>query len=420
MTPADTVALLRRGCADLISEAELIQKLQTGRPLIIKAGFDPTAPELHLGHTVLLRKLRHFQDLGHKVIFLIGDATGLVGDPSGQQQSRRLLTWEEVRANAKTYAEQVQGILRTERTVFEVRYNSEWFLGRSPQNRTQGLEQFDFTKWVQLASHTTVARLLERDDFSKRMKAGKPLSMLELFYPLMQGYDSVKIAQQHGHCDVELGGTDQTFNLLMGRELLKAYGLETQVVLTMPLLEGVDGVQKMSKSVGNHIGLHDAPGEMFGKLMKIPDELIVKYFTLLTDVDTAHLADLTDRLAKRLINPRDAKADLAADVVTRYHSVEAAQQARHEFTRVFSEHHAPTEMPTVVLEASLIAEGAVKIVDLLVHAKLAESRNDARRLLQQKAVKLNDVVVTTPTVPLAQAQGAVLKVGRHFRQLLAP
>ncbi len=420
MTHSEALVLIRRGSAELISEAELVQKLQTGRQLIIKAGFDPTAPELHLGHTVLLRKLRHFQDLGHKVIFLIGDATGLVGDPSGQQQARRLLTWDEVRANATTYHDQVKSILRTDHPLLEVRYNSEWFLGRSPQNRTKGLELFDFTKWVQLASKYTVARLIERDDFSKRMKAGKPLSMLELFYPLMQGYDSVKIAEQYGHCDVELGGTDQTFNLLVGRELLREYGYEPQVVLTMPLLEGLDGTNKMSKSLGNHIGIHEVATEMFGKLMKIRDELIVKYYTVLTDVETSRLADLKDRLAKRLLNPRDAKADLATDVVTRYHGVEAAQRARQEFTRVFSDRQMPTDIPTVALDASLIAEGAVKMIDVLVIAKLADTRNEARRLIQQNGVKLNDVVVTTPTVPLQQAMDAVLKVGRHFRKLVAP
>ncbi len=419
-SPPDALKLIRRGCAELITEAELAEKLNTGRPLIIKAGFDPTAPDLHLGHTVLLRKLRHFQDLGHHVIFLIGDATGLVGDPSGRQQGRRVLTWDDVRANAQTYADQVKALLLTDRQHLDVRYNSEWFLGRSPQNRTQGLELFDFTKWVQLASRYTVARLIERDDFASRLKARKPLSVLELVYPLMQGYDSVKIAEQYGRCDVEIGGTDQPFNLLVGRELLKAYGFEPQVVLTLPLLEGVDGVHKMSKSLGNHIGLTDSVTDMFGKLMKIPDELIVKYFTLLTDVEAAQLADLKDRLAKRLLNPRDAKADLATDVATRYHGQAAAWQARQEFMRVFSERQAPAEMPTVTLEASLMADGAVKMVDLLVAAKLAESKNEARRLIQQHGVKLNDAPVTAPTVPLAQAQGAVLKVGRHFRKLLAP
>ncbi|MBI4343660.1 MAG: tyrosine--tRNA ligase, partial [Candidatus Omnitrophica bacterium] len=262
MSLTEALEQIRRGSVEIISEAELAEKLTAGRPLNIKAGFDPTAPDLHLGHTVLLRKLRHFQNLGHKVIFVIGDATGLVGDPSGQSQTRKALTWDEVRVNAATYQQQVRKILLTDRARFEVRYNSEWFLGRSPQNRPAGLEQFDFMKFVQLASHATVARLIERDDFAKRLKANKPVSFLELFYPLMQGYDSVKLAEQHGACDVELGGTDQKFNLLMGRELLKAYGRAQQVVLTMPLLEGTDGVQKMSKSLGNHIGIEEPPGQM--------------------------------------------------------------------------------------------------------------------------------------------------------------
>ncbi len=410
--------LIRRGCGDIISEAELTRKLRLGRQLIIKAGFDPTAPDLHLGHTVLLRKLRHFQDLGHKVIFLIGDATGLVGDPSGQTQTRRLLTWEEVRANAVTYQQQVRTILRTDRTLFEVRYNSEWFLGRSPQNRTQGLELFDFSKWVALASKYTVARLIERDDFARRLKAGKPLSLLELFYPLMQGYDSVKIAEQHGHCDVELGGSDQTFNLLVGRDLLREYGHEPQVVLTLPLLEGTDGVHKMSKSLGNHVGISEPPGEMFGKLMSIADALIIRYLTLLTDTDDAVLQRVAFHLKDRTLNPRDIKADLAAEIVKMYHGEAAAQQAREEFRKVFSKREMPSTMPAVSVRGD--AKGAVNLVELLVQEGLAKTNNDARRLIRQKAVKLNGQVLTAPTVPRQQAIGAVLQVGpRHFRKLVA-
>lgn len=398
-----------------MSEAELRQKLQTGRQLVVKAGFDPTAPDLHLGHTVLLRKLRHFQDLGHKVILLIGDATGLVGDPSGQTQTRRLLTWDEVRINAQTYQQQVKDILLTTRRVFEVRYNSEWFLGRSPQNRLQGLETFDFSKWVQLASRYTVARLIERDDFAKRLKAGKPLSMLELFYPLMQGYDSVKIAEQHGHCDIELGGTDQTFNLLVGRELLKEFGHEPQVVITMPLLEGTDGVAKMSKSLGNHIGIDDAPGEMFGRLMSIPDPLIVKYFTLLTDVEDSFLKDLERTLKARTINPRDAKAELAETLVGMYHGSEAAQAARQEFFKVFSERKMPSEMPVARVEAETL-----NLVDLLVAEKLAKTKNEARRLLKQGGVKLDGKPVKDPSMPAAHlAPESVLQVGsRRFLKLV--
>jgi len=415
----DPLALIRRGCVDLINEAELKQKLASRRPLIIKAGFDPTAPDLHLGHTVLLRKLRHFQDLGHQVIFLIGDATALVGDPSGQTQVRRMLTWEEVRTNSQTYLQQVKTILRTERHLLEIRYNSEWFLGRSPQNRTQGLETFDFTKWLQLASRYTVARVIERDDFSQRLKSGKPLSFLELCYPLMQGYDSVKIAEQYGHCDVELGGTDQTFNLLLGRDLLKEYGHEPQVVLTLPLLEGLDGTNKMSKSLGNHVGIHDASVDMFGKLMSIPDSLIIKYFTLLTDTDEAALQQMDQRMRTRQVNPRDVKADLATALVTLYHSADAAAAAKQEFFKVFSQRQTPTDMPTVTLDSSLVEDGKVKLVELLVAAKLADSKNEARRLLKQSAVKLNGTAVTEPTVSITTASGATLQVGpRHFRRLI--
>ena len=406
MDLASRLSLIRRGALQVITEAELRQKLQTGRPLIVKAGFDPTAPDLHLGHTVLLRKLRHFQDLGHKVLFLIGDATALVGDPSGQTQTRPLLTWEQVRDNARTYLQQAQNILRADRAVFEVRYNSEWFLGRSPQNRLHGLETFDFTKWVQLSSKYTVARLIERDDFAKRLKAGKPLSLLELFYPLMQGYDSVKIAEQYGHCDVELGGTDQTFNLLVGRELLKEFGHEPQAVLTLPLLEGLDGVAKMSKSLGNHVGINDTPSEMFGKLMSVPDPLIVKYLTLLTDVEEARLATY--------LNPRDAKAEMAAEVVTLYHGADAARQAREEFAKVFSKRELPTQMPTVEVPLA----DAVSIVELLVSERLTKTKNEARRLLRQGGVKLNGVPVHGPDVSWARGTEAVLQVGsRHFRKL---
>ena len=414
MDLASRLSLIHRGVLQVITEADLRQKLQTGRPLIIKAGFDPTAPDLHLGHTVLLRKLRHFQDLGHKVLFLIGDATALVGDPSGQTQTRPLLTWEQVRDNARTYLQQAEKVLSTDRAVFEVRYNSEWFLGRSPQNRLHGLETFDFTKWVQLSSKYTVARLLERDDFAKRLAAGKPLSLLELFYPLMQGYDSVKIAEQYGHCDVELGGTDQTFNLLVGRELLREFGHEPQAVLTLPLLEGTDGVHKMSKSLGNHVGISEAPPEMFGKLMSVPDPLIVKYLTLLTDVEAARLEQVERDVAARRVNPRDAKADMAAEVVKLYHGADAARRAREEFAKVFSKRELPTEMPVVEVPTA----EAVSVVELLVSERLVKTKNEARRLLRQGGVKLDGVPVQGPDVSWAPGVEAVLQVGsRHFRKL---
>ena len=416
--PTTALHLIRRGAVEIISEKDLRAKLQTHRPLIVKAGFDPTAPDLHLGHTVLLRKLRHFQDLGHTVIFLIGDATGLVGDPSGMSQTRQVLSWDQVRLNATTYQQQVRKILSVERGVFEVRYNSEWFLGRSPQMRVSGLETFDFSKLVTLASNTTVARLIERDDFAKRLKAGKPVTFLELFYPLMQAYDSVKIAEQYGACDVELGGTDQTFNLLLGRELLRAYGHAPQVVLTMPLLEGTDGVQKMSKSLNNSIGIAEPPGQIFGKLMSIPDSLMTAYLTLLTDVSEDRIQTIQRQLKARKVNPRDVKVELAEEIVTCYHSAEAAQQAKEEFRRVFSMRQPPREIPELPLPAAQ-GDGTIEVAGLLVTAKLAASRNEARRLLRQGGVKLNGAPLTTPTIPVANSVGAVLQVGpRRFRRLV--
>ena len=415
MTLAEQIERLKRGAVELITEADLRRKLGEGRPLIIKAGFDPTAPDLHLGHTVLLRKLRQFQDLGHKVVFLIGDATALVGDPSGQSKTRKLMTWEEVEANARTYMDQVSKILIVEDSGrFELVRNSRWFVPSRP-----GELPFTFHTFVDLTSRYTVARLIERDDFQKRLKAGQEVSLLELFYPLMQGYDSVQIAKQHdNHCDVELGGTDQKFNLLVGRDLQRSYHQEPQVVLTMPLLEGTDGTQKMSKSLGNHIGLDEPPGEMFGKLMSIPDTLILKYLTLLTDMDAHRIAELERQLQDRQVNPRDAKAELATELVRMYHGAEAAQQARQEFFKVFSRRETPSAIANCALEAD--ASGAVNFIDLIVREGIAESKNEARRLLRQGAVKLNGRPVTQPTLPLSDSSG-VLQVGsRHFRKLVLP
>mgnify|MGYP001563398696 CR=1 FL=1 len=417
-TPDQSLERIQRGAVEIITELELRKKLGQKRPLTIKAGFDPTAPDLHLGHTVLLRKLRQFQELGHKVIFLIGDATALVGDPSGQSKMRKLMTWEEVEANAHTYVDQVGKLLDvTNSAKFQVVRNSRWFVGADRDRG--GTSPFTFETLVELASRYTVARLLERDDFQKRLKAGHEISMLELFYPLMQGYDSVMLK-----ADVELGGTDQKFNLLVGRDLQRAYGQEPQVVLTMPLLEGTDGVAKMSKSLGNHIGINEPPGEMFGKLMSIPDTLILKYFILLTDVEAQRLTMLERDLKARSINPalkggvnpRDAKAQLATEIVTMYHGASAAQRAKSEFSKVFSRREAPREMETVTLRPS--AEGTVNVIELLVAQGLAKTKNEARRLLRQGGVKLNGVVLTQPSLPLAES-GGVLQVGsRHFRKLV--
>ena len=409
MSAATSLELIQRGAVEIITDAQLRKKLGEKRPLIIKAGFDPTAPDLHLGHTVLLRKLRQFQELGHKVIFLIGDATALVGDPSGQSKMRKLMTPEEVHANAATYHAQVQRILKVEDpTIYQQRDNSEWFGGEHSGGKTT---PFGLNELVELTSRYTVARLIERDDFQKRLKAGHEISMLELFYPLMQGYDSVMLK-----ADVELGGTDQKFNLLVGRDLQRAYGQEPQVVLTMPLLEGTDGVAKMSKSLGNHIGINEPPGEMFGKLMSIPDPLILKYFILLTDVEAQRLTTLERDLKTRSINPRDAKAQLATEIVTMYHGASAAQHAKSEFSKVFSRREAPSEMETVTLRPG--AEGTVNVIELLVAQGLAKTKNEARRLLRQGGVKLNGVVLTQPSLPLSESSG-VLQVGsRHFRKLV--
>ena len=399
------LSIIRRGAVEIITDADLRKKLEEHYPLVIKAGFDPTAPDLHLGHTVLLRKLRQFQELGHSVVFLIGDATALVGDPSGQSKMRKLMTPEEVHANAATYHVQVRNILETDnRKTFQARFNSEWF-GKD--------EPFGIKELVQLTSRYTVARLIERDDFKTRLKAGQEISMLELLYPLMQGYDSVMLK-----ADVELGGTDQKFNLLVGGDLQRAYGQKPQVVLTMPLLEGTDGVQKMSKSLGNHIGINEPPGEMFGKVMSIPDTLIIKYFTLLTDVETARIQALEEQLKAKALNPRDAKASLAEELVRMYHGEDAAQKARDEFFKVFSRRETPTDMPVRVLKAN--ADGTVNFVELLVGEGLADTKNEARRLLKQGAVKLNGTPLHTPELLLANSAG-ILQVGsRHFRRLVPP
>ena len=375
---AEQLAVIRRGVSEIISEQELREKLVKKPRLTIKAGFDPTAPDLHLGHTVLLRKLRQFQDLGHEVIFLIGDATALVGDPSGQSKMRKLMTDQEIEANALTYHRQVKKIL--EQHEVRQRRNSEWFVKR-----------FGLKELVELMSKYTVARLIERDDFQKRMKAGQEVSMLELFYPLMQGYDSVMLK-----ADVELGGTDQKFNLLVGRNLQRAYSQEPQVVITMPLLVGLDGVSKMSKSLGNHIGINEPPEEMFGKLMSISDVMMWDYFTLLTDEDVA---------AMKRLHPMEAKKRLARTLVETYHPG-AGQRAQQEFTRVFSQHQLPNEMPEKNVPRTF------NVVEFLFTEQWVKSKNEARRLLDQKGVKLDNQTLTVPIASIPQpSQFAVLQVG---------
>jgi len=400
VSPPEELEQIRRGAVEIITEPDLLAKLKQKPRLTIKAGFDPTAPDLHLGHTVLLRKLRQFQDLGHTVVFLIGDATALVGDPSGQSKLRKLMTPQEVEANATTYVQQVSGLLRVDDAkTFQLRKNSEWF-GQS----------FGLKELVEVASKYTLARLIERDDFQKRMKAGQEISALEIFYPLMQGYDSVQL-----QADVEMGGTDQKWNLMVGRDLQRAYGQEPQVVLTMPLLEGTDGVQKMSKSLGNHIGIREPAKEMFGKLMSIPDTLIIKYFTLLTDVETARITAFERSLKEKTKNPRDIKAELARTITAQYHGQDAAQAASEEFSSVFSKRQAPSDIPEIRLPAGT---KEIDLIEVIVNQGIAKTKNEAKRLLKQGAIKVNGVVVKQPSVP---AQGSTMvQVGqRHFRKLIA-
>ncbi|HXV67450.1 MAG TPA: tyrosine--tRNA ligase [Nitrospira sp.] len=385
--------LILRGAIEIIQQAELEAKLsralKEGRPLRVKAGFDPTAPDLHLGHTVLIHKLKHFQDLGHQVIFLIGDFTGMIGDPTGVSETRKALTKEQVQENAKTYQRQIFKILRPEKTLIE--FNSRWM---GPMT-ADGL--------IQLAAHYRVARMMERDDFHKRFHEQKPISVHEFLYPLVQGYDSVALK-----ADVELGGTDQKFNLLVGRELQRDYGQEAQVVITMPLLEGTDGVKKMSKSVGNYIALEDKPGEMFGKIMSISDALMHRYYELLTTEDLTKI---------RATHPMEAKQSLAELIVTRYHGAEAGRQARSEFQQKFQNQEFPDE-PDVRLQLSAVdlrGGQGIGLVELVAKTGLVPSKSEARRLIVQGGVEVDGQKQSDATLSLEMTVGRSyrLKIGRR-------
>lgn len=391
----DALTIIRRGAHEILIEAELIEKLKQNRPLRIKAGFDPTAPDLHLGHTVLLNKLRQFQDLGHTAIFLIGDFTGMIGDPTGKNATRPPLTREQVVENAKSYAEQVFKILDPART--EVRFNSEW------------CEKLGAAGMLKLASNYTVARMLERDDFSKRYKNQQAIAIHEFLYPLIQGYDSVAL-----EADVELGGTDQKFNVLMGRSLQKEYGKPQQVVLTMPLLEGLDGVNKMSKSLGNYVGISDAPAEMFGKLMSISDDLMWRYFELLSFRPLAEIAALkAEVMAGR--NPRDAKVLLAQEIITRFHDADAAIEALAAFERRFKDGALPEEMPEFTLHSS---DAGMPIANALKDTALVSSTGEALRNIEQGGVRINGQKVEDKSVRLHAGEIYVLQVGkRKFARL---
>jgi tyrosyl-tRNA synthetase len=395
MTIDEQLAFLRKGAVEVIREEDLRAKLarsaRTGEPLRVKLGADPTAPDIHLGHTVVIRKLRHFQELGHTVVFLIGDFTGLIGDPSGKSATRPQLTREEINANAETYKRQIFKLLDPDRT--EIRFNSEWMdaLG------SDGL--------IRLASHVTVKQILERDDFQKRLAEERPVALHELLYPLTQAYDSVALK-----ADVELGGTDQKFNLLMGRNLQREYGQEPQVALITPLLEGTDGVQKMSKSLGNYVGIDEPPSEMFGKLMSISDELMWRYYELLTDLSVGEINWMRDRAEHGEDNPRDFKAGLAKRVISDFHSDEAADEAADEFVRRFRNKETPD-----AIEERTVPAGARRLAALLVETGLAPSMAEARRLIEQGGVRVDGERVsnTSSEIEVTGERAPLIQVGKR-------
>jgi len=385
----EALAQIKRGCDELIVEEELVRKLKTGRALRIKLGLDPTAPDLHLGHSVVINKLRHFQDLGHQVQFLIGDFTGMIGDPTGKNQTRPPLSREQILANAKSYRAQMSKILDPEKT--QVMFNSEW----SDKLGAEGM--------IRLASRYTLARLLERDDFSKRYKAGQPIAVHELLYPLMQGYDSVAMK-----ADVELGGTDQKFNLLVGRELQRDYGQEPQCIMTMPLLEGTDGVEKMSKSLGNYIGIAEPAQEIFGKLMRISDELMWRYMELLSFEPVGKI-EAKKKAVREGSNPRDVKFDFAKEIVERFHGPNAAQNAAREFIARFRDGALPTDIPEQSLKAP---PGGLISTQVLKQAGLVSSSSEADRLIAQGGVKVNGERLSDRKMMFAAGETYLVQVGK--------
>lgn len=387
----EQIEVIKRGSVEVISEDELVKKLNKGKPLLIKAGFDPTAPDLHLGHTVLIHKLRQFQELGHKVVFLIGDFTGMIGDPTGKSETRISLTRDDVIKNAETYKEQVFKILDPENT--EVRFNSEW------------MDRMTASDMINLAAKYNVARMLEREDFHKRYRSGQSISIHEFMYPLIQGYDSVALK-----ADVEIGGTDQKFNLLVGRELQRDYGLEPQVVLTMPLLEGTDGVNKMSKSLGNYIGITEPPKEIFGKVMSITDELMFCYYELLSHISTQDFNTLKDGVKNGTIHPRDAKVTLAKEMVARFHGRDAAEQAAEEFSNIFKAGGLPDEIE----EKEVVCYGENLLLAVAIaKAGLASSNSEARRLIQQGGVSVDGSKVLDEKMELPAGNEYLVQVGKR-------
>jgi tyrosyl-tRNA synthetase len=393
----EQLSLIKSGTEEIILEPDLQKKLTRvqsgGPPLNIKAGFDPTAPDLHLGHTVLINKLRTFQKLGHKIFFLIGDFTGMIGDPSGRSQIRPPLRREEVLENAKTYQEQIFKLLDEDKT--KIVFNSSW------------MQQMRAEELLKLCSHYTIARMLERNDFQQRYAQKQPISIHEFIYPLIQGYDSVYLK-----ADVELGGTDQKFNLLVGRELQRDFGQEPQVIITLPILEGINGVEKMSKSLGNYIGITEPANEMFAKLMSIPDKLMSAYYRLLTDLTPSEIENIEQGLARGRLHPRNIKKKLASIIVSTYHSRQAANMAEDEFERVHQQKELPEDMPLI----SFTHQGekdAIWIVTLLTKTQLAESSSQARRLIQQGGVKVNQQKIADVELKLPLNQEYILQVGRR-------
>jgi len=390
--------IIRRGTVEIVPENELVDKIkksiQENKPLKIKLGLDPTAPDIHLGHTVVLQKLRQFQDLGHQVIIILGDFTARIGDPTGKSETRKQLSEEEVLANAQTYKDQIFKILDPLKT--RVVFNSEW------------LAPLKFAQIIDLSARYTVARMLERDDFAKRFKENLPISIHEFFYPLMQGYDSVAL-----EADIELGGTDQKFNLLMGRTLQKEYGQEPQIALMMPILEGLDGVNKMSKSLGNYIGITESPREMYGKTMSIADELMLRYFELVTPVSLEEIQTIKSGLEQGSLHPRDVKMRLAREIVTIYHGPDAAMAAEEEFKNIFQKGELPDEIPDVGISPDDLAEGRIWLAKLLVQGGLTASTSEARRLITQGAVKVGEEKIIDPNHHFHPVDGTVIRAGKR-------
>lgn len=398
----EQLKIIKKGAAEIISEEDIIKKLEKSakenKPLTIKLGLDPSAPDIHLGHTVVLRKMKAFQDLGHQVVIIIGDATGMIGDPTGKSAVRKQLSHEQVLENARTYQEQIFKILDREKTI--VKFNSEW------------LQTMNFMDVANLASKYTVARMLERDDFKKRFASNQSISIHEFFYPLMQGYDSVAIK-----ADIEMGGTDQKFNILMGRTLQKEYDQEPQIALLMPIIEGTDGVKKMSKSLGNYIGISEAPNDMYGKTMSIPDELIIRYFELVTDEHPDSIEAMKSDIEQDKVNPRDLKMKLAKEVVKLYHGEEKALEAEQYFKSVFQKKNIPDDIAEMEVSIEECEEGLFFIPKIVTGLKLSPSTSEARRLLKQGGIKLNGEKVENDKIALET--GDIIQVGkRKFAKII--